>query len=80
MRRLLLASAAILALSAGAALAAQCPSMMAAIDDALPAAQVSDEVRARAIALRQEGEALHDAGDHAGSEAALAEAMEILGL
>jgi hypothetical protein len=80
MRRLLFTSATILALSAGAALAHQCPAMMAEIDAALPAAQITDEDRARVMALRQEGEALHDAGDHAASEAALGEAMEILGL
>jgi hypothetical protein len=80
MRNLLFTSAALLALSAGAAMAHQCPAMMAEIDEALPAAQITDQDRDRVMALRQEGEALHDAGNHAGSEAALAEAMEILRL
>jgi hypothetical protein len=80
MRNLLFTSAAILALSAGAAMARQCPAMMAEIDAALPAAQLSDADRARVTELREKGEELHEAGDHADSEAALGEAMEILGL
>lgn len=80
MRSIILTSALILGLSAGSALAHQCPSMMAQIDQALPTAEVSEEDRQRVTELRQEGEELHEAGDHARSEAALGEAMEILGL
>jgi hypothetical protein len=62
MRNLLFTSAAILALSAGAAMARQCPAMMAEIDAALPAAQLSDADRARVTGLREKGEELHEAG------------------
>lgn len=74
-----------LALAAGLATAApalafQCPAMMAAIDQALPAAQISEADRARVIELRAEGEAAHNAGNHPASEAALGEAMALLGI
>lgn len=59
---------------------AQCPAMMAEIDAALPAAELTDEDRQRVEELRSQGEQLHDAGDHAASEAALAEAKDILGI
>jgi hypothetical protein len=64
----------------GSAFAAQCPALMAEIDAALPNAEITAEERAQVEELRAEGEALHEAGDHAGSEAALNEAREILGL
>jgi hypothetical protein len=67
-------------LAVGPALAHQCPAMMAAIDAALPAAELSEADRDRVMELRSEGEDLHNAGDHAASEAALGEAQEILGI
>jgi hypothetical protein len=63
-----------------AAFAFSCPAMMAEIDAALPTAELSDEDRQRVEELRAEGEELHNAGDHPGSEAALNEAKGILGL
>jgi hypothetical protein len=80
MRSTIFTLAVIGVLAAGPALASQCPAMMADIDAALPTAELSEADRARVVELRQQGEELHDAGDHAGSEAALGEAQEILGL
>jgi len=80
MRSIILTSALLFALSAGSALAHQCPTMMAEIDAALPNAQLSGQDRERVMELRKEGEELHEAGDHDASEAALAEAMTILGI
>ena len=62
------------------ALANQCPGMMAEIDAALPSASLSEADRARVVELRARGEEEHQAGDHAASEATLAEAKEILGI
>jgi hypothetical protein len=72
--------AAALVLAPVAAFAGQCPAMMADIDAALPQAELSEEDRQRVEELRAEGETLHQAGDHAASEARLDEAKEILGL
>lgn len=63
-----------------AAQAHMCPALMAEIDAALPGATLDDAAHARVVELRAEGEALHNAGDHAGSVAALEEAKTILGL
>ncbi|MFN3955545.1 MAG: hypothetical protein ACK4LQ_13915 [Pararhodobacter sp.] len=63
-----------------AAQAHMCPAMMAEIDAAMPTAMLSDDVRARVLELRAEGEALHNAGDHSGSVAALEEAKALLDL
>ena len=79
MLRVLLVTAA-LALSPVAAFAFSCPAMMAEIDAALPGASLSEEDRERVVELRAEGERLHGTGDHDGSEAALTEAKEILGI
>lgn len=65
---------------AGPAQASRCPMEMAAIDAALPNADLSDAERERVMELRQEGEELHEAGDHDASEAALDEAKELLGI
>jgi hypothetical protein len=62
------------------AFANQCPAMMAEIDAALQTASLSDEDRARVVELRTQGEEQHQAGDHAASEATLAEAKTILGI
>lgn len=80
MRSTIFTLAVILGLAAGPALAHQCPAMMADIDAALPTAELSEADREHVMELRQQGEELHDAGDHAGSEAALGEAQDILGL
>lgn len=80
MNKTTLALALIAGLSASPALAHQCPQMMAAIDEALATAGLSDADEARVMELRAEGEELHEAGDHNASEEALGEAQEILGI
>jgi len=63
------------------AYAFQCPADIAAIDAALASnTTLSDEDRAKVQALRDEGEALHQAGKHGDSVETLAEAKAILGL
>jgi hypothetical protein len=53
---------------------------MAAIDAALPTASLSEADMTKVKELRKQGEDLHKAGDHAGSEAALGEAKKMLGI
>ncbi len=80
MQKIVVALAVAGALFAGPALAHQCPALMAQIDEALPAAELSEADMAMVMELRERGEELHNAGDHAASEDALFEAMEMLGL
>ena len=68
-----------LALAPVNAFANQCPTMMAAIDTALPNASLSEADMAKVKQLRQQGEQLHQSGDP-GSEAALGEAKKMLGI
>lgn len=79
MKFLVLATAAVIGF-AGPAFAFQCPSDIAAIDQAMASKQLSDADRAKVSALRQEGAQLHAAGSHAQSVQKLAEAKRILGL
>ena len=72
--------AAVLALASGAAFAHRCPAEMKAIDAALPKAKLTDAQAAEVKKLRADGEALHKAGKHAESEAALKKAEGILGI
>jgi len=74
------ALALMLVLSPAAAFAHACPALMAEIDAALPAANVSEADRERVQELRAQGEELHHSGDHDGSMAALEEAKTILGI
>ena len=67
-------------LISGPAFAAHCPKDMAAIDVALPKAQLSETDKAKVMSLRATGETQHKAGDHTSSVKTLAEAMKILGL
>ncbi|MFD1156905.1 hypothetical protein [Roseovarius aestuarii] len=68
-------------LAAAPAMAAQCPADMAAIDAALAAGtSLSDAEVAEVKALRDEGESLHESGDHAASVEILARAKGMLGL
>lgn len=77
----LLAAAALAFGLASPVMAAQCPADMAAIDEALAAnPELSDETMAKVKDLRMQGEELHEAGDHAASVAALAEAKALLGV
>lgn len=62
------------------AFANSCPMQMAAIDAALTTATLSEADLAKVKELRKQGEDLHAAGDHAGSEAALGEAKKLLGI
>ncbi|MDK1490302.1 hypothetical protein QN219_09540 [Sinorhizobium sp. 7-81] len=70
----------LLAIAPVTAFANSCPSQMAAIDAALPSASLSEADMAKVKQLRQQGEDLHKAGDHAGSGAALGEAKKMLGI
>jgi hypothetical protein len=76
MRTFLAASA--MLLIATPALAGHCPKDAAAIDHALTALKVSDDVKSDVKALRDKGMALHKAGKHRESEHALAEGMRKL--
>ena len=68
------------AVLAGPAFAFHCPKDMAAIDAALPKANLSEADKAKVMELRAKGEQEHKAGDHAASVKTLAEAMTILGI
>lgn len=70
----------LLALAPVTAFANMCPSEMAAIDAALQTASLSEADMNKVKELRQRGEELHDAGDHAGSLEALGEAKALLGI
>jgi hypothetical protein len=76
----LLTALALTALLSGTAFANACPTHVKKIDEALASSSASAEVKAQAQALRDEGEALHSSGDHAGSMAKLAEAEALLGI
>lgn len=78
LRILTLASA--LLFTPAIAFANSCPMQMAAIDTALATASLSEADMAKVKELRKQGEDLHAAGDHAGSEAALGEAKKLLGI
>ena len=73
----LLASAFVVAL-AGSAFANQCPMLWKQVDEKLQTAQLSEANKEKVTELRQRGEELHEAGDHAGSESALNEALALL--
>ncbi|MEO5323824.1 hypothetical protein PV773_10925 [Mesorhizobium sp. CC13] len=62
------------------AFASSCPTIMAAIDAALPSAKLAEADMTKVKELRAQGESLHQSGDHAGSEAALNEAKKLLGI
>jgi hypothetical protein len=78
MRRFLIAAA--FAAFAVPAFAFHCPADIAKINQALETQQLTEEQRAEVIVLRDEGQVLHDAGDHEASVKKLAEAMAILGI
>ncbi len=65
---------------AGPALANQCPGLMGKIDEAMKTATVDDATKTKIMALYETGKTAHDAGDHPASEAALTEAMALLGM
>lgn len=76
----LLAAAALAFTLAGPAFAFQCPADMAKIDAALQTASLSDDQKAEVMRLRDEGERLHQSGQHQASVDTLAQAKEILGI
>ncbi|SJM31425.1 hypothetical protein [Mesorhizobium delmotii] len=69
-----------LAVIPATAFANKCPTIMAAIDAALPTATLAEADMNKVKELRAQGEKLHAAGDHAGSEAALNQAKTMLGI
>ena len=70
-----------LAFAASMAFANTCPKLMKQIDDALPTATGKSAAQMNEVKdLRAQGEALHKAGKHAESEAALRKALGILGV
>ena len=72
---------AIMVVLAAPAVASQCPSLVAKIDEAVAAGTtLSADDLAKVQALRDEGEALHNAGSHADSVAKLNEALALLGM
>lgn len=76
-----LVMAAALGLVALPASASQCPTDMRKIDAALAQnTQLSEADMAKVRQLREEGEKLHEAGDHAASVETLAEAKQLLGV
>lgn len=78
MTRLGVLAAAVALLAATPALAFHCPKDAAAIDHALAALDVSDEVKAQAQALRDQGMQQHETGNHADAVNSLSEAMRLL--
>jgi len=69
---------AVIGLSTTSALAHHCPKDAAAIDGAMSRMTLDDATRAKVQSLRDEGMALHTAGNHEESEHKLAEAMRML--
>ncbi|MEK0164148.1 hypothetical protein VWX35_04310 [Phaeobacter sp. A36a-5a] len=79
MKQLTLAAA--ITLLASPLLAGQCPADIAAIDAALAAGtELSEADLATVQELRDEGQSLHDSGDHDASVQTLAEAKAMLGI
>lgn len=74
----IVASALFLGFGAAPVHAFHCPADVKAIDNALPKATLSAAQKAKVQELRDEGEALHNAGAHKESVGKLAEAMRII--
>ncbi|HEX6958887.1 MAG TPA: hypothetical protein VF194_12950 [Ferrovibrio sp.] len=77
---LIVTFSAALLLAAPAAFANHCPMDMAAIDAALPNANLTADQKAEVTQLRAEGEALHKAGRHEQSMMKLDQAKKILNI
>lgn len=75
-----LIAAAVLAVLTTPAFAAQCPALMAQIDEAMATTTADEATKTQVMELYEKGKAEHESGDHAASEATLAEAMALLGL
>ena len=76
-----IAAATVVAFLSAPALAGQCPIDIGKIDAALAAnPDISEEDKAKVMELRNEGESLHNSGNHGDSVAILAEAKAMLGI
>lgn len=73
-------AAALILLASAPAFAGSCPMRMDKIDAALSSAKLSQADMGKVTSLRAKGEAMHKAGKHAESVAALKEAQKILGI
>jgi len=76
----ILAAATIVAALAGPAFANSCPTLAAKAEEALKTATLDDATKAKVTELIATGKAEHDAGKHPESEAALNEALKLLGV
>jgi hypothetical protein len=80
LKQVLALAAVVGVLVAAPAFANQCPMDMSKIDEAMKTAELSETDHAEVMKLRAEGEALHNAGDHAKSVETLAKAKQMLGI
>jgi len=79
MRKILGICVLTLSLASGAAMAYSCAGTMEAIDQALASTtDISDDVRTKVQALRDEGEELHKSGKHGQSMSRLRQARSML--
>ncbi|QSP94060.1 hypothetical protein LPB19_12765 [Marinobacter salinisoli] len=62
----------------GTASAGQCPALVSEIDQKLETAQLDPETEQNVKSLRDEGERLHEQGDHSESVRTLKEALEMI--
>ena len=70
----------ILVALAGPVFASQCPALILKAEEALKTTTVDDATKAKVLELVATGKSEHDAGKHAESEAALNEALKLLGI
>ena len=80
MIRSLVAVGTILIALAGPVLASQCPALILKAEEALKTTTVDDATKAKVVELVATGKSEHEAGKHAESEAALNEALKLLGV
>ena len=78
LRKSVIGATAVLFLAMGPAFAGHCPLDAKAIDHALSKVTIDDATRQEVEALRDEGLALHNAGNHKESEDKLSQAMRLL--
>ncbi len=76
----LLAAGTILVALAGPVLASQCPTLILKAEEAMKTATLDDATKTKVTELIATGKSEHDAGKHAESEAALNEALKLLGM
>ena len=78
--RIMLLAASLGAVVAAPASAFQCPSDVKKIDAALESTNLSQEQKAEVMRLRDEGQRLHEQGNHQQSMDTLARAKQMLGM